>query len=74
VYEHFPGLDDPEELRCLPGLTCVYYAFADQQPFEDQQCIRICDAPEDCPPTETCVSSLEFTESVGEPVGVCEVL
>jgi hypothetical protein len=74
IHEHHPASSAwSEPPPCIDGLTCAHHQFADQ-PDARRQCIRICDAPEDCPPTETCVSSLEFTESVGEPVGVCEVL
>lgn len=71
MWQHFPGDPNPPAGRCVEGLTCAWYQFADQD-TPRQQCLRVCDAPEDCLPTEVCVSSLEFTGSVGEPVGVCE--
>jgi hypothetical protein len=74
LLQHYPaGFGEPLASRCAAGLTCAFHQYADQ-PVPLYQCLRVCDAPEDCLPTETCVSSLEFTESVGEPVGVCEVL
>jgi hypothetical protein len=54
-------------------LTCANYQFADQ-PFRFLQCLRVCDAPEDCAPTEICVSNPEYTEAVGAPIGVCEAM
>jgi hypothetical protein len=64
---------DGENAACAPGLTCANYQFADQT-FRRLQCLRVCDAPEDCAPTEICVSNAEYTEAVGAPIGVCEAM
>jgi hypothetical protein len=64
---------DPLAARCAPGLTCAYHQFFDQ-PAPSLQCLRVCDAPDDCAPTEACVSSQAFTEAVGAPIGVCEAM
>jgi hypothetical protein len=61
------------DAACAPGLTCANYRFADQT-FRRLQCLRVCDAPEDCDPTEICVSNAEYTEAVGAPIGVCEAM
>jgi hypothetical protein len=73
TYQHNPIVGGLEDAACAPGLTCANYQFADQ-PFRSLQCLRVCDAPEDCAPTEVCVSNPEYTEAVGAPIGVCEAM